>query len=729
MSMRKTMTAAALCTVALGSLIAQPAFAETLLDPSPKATTNNQTAAADITITSLSGTRGFAANATIKFPNGQVFGQIKITAPEGTKITDAGYADSVISEDGKTALLGKNTDHWSGDRPIKLTADKESEAGTVRTGGKVEMVKDGDITKGIDFTMNVTSSIGTVTTPSFSQAYTGVSTINFASATLGQLKITAPTGTKIKSVDYATCVISPDKLTALCGTSTDSWGNPRKVTFDSDGAYVPGAHTDGKVEVIYGGQVVDSHSLAATTTTTIKATDQVVDSGAQATLPLTFSPQIWGGITMKAPEGTTWAATGQPSGSVVSADGKTLTRVPTGSWSGTLNFKINTPANAVPGTVYNGGSATMNAGNVDTARAEFKVTVSNKVTKPVVNVDRNVLSGTGIPGATINVRNDANEIVGTATVDAIGHWSIVVPFQGTGNKTVNVSQVYGTGTSDTVLATINFGNGVQITTPANGSTVTTEKVTFTGTGTVGATIQVNGSTKNICTTEVKNDGTWSCESSIPLPNGPLVFGIKQISGTIESSTTVSFTKKYSNTATPVKVTEPANGTIVYNARPVFKGTGEPGAAIRVFGTSKTVASATVKEDGTWEAPATMDLGGDYKLSVEQTPTNGAATSRETVEFKVRAGEASDVVVTTPAQDSTVTTKTVTYTGKGEPGAKITINGTSKQIASTTVKQDGTWEAIGTFELQNGKYIFKVTQTLANGDMKHTDLTFNVKASY
>ncbi|RLP78557.1 hypothetical protein D9V34_17395, partial [Mycetocola lacteus] len=522
MTMRKTMTAAALCTVALGSLIAQPAFASTLIDPSPKvATSGNQTAAADIAITAMSGLRGISAEGTITFPNGAVAGQLKYTAPEGTKITDAGYSNSTISPDGKTALLGTDSDSWQGARKIKLAIGLDTVAGQTLTGGKVQVIKGGEITKSIDFTMTARSAITSVSTPSFNQAYNGSSTVKFDTTAYGQLKFIAPSNTRIKSVDNSLCSVSADRKSAICGANTDYWIANRAITFDSDGAYAPGTFNDGLVQLLHNGQVVDSHSLAATTTATIKATDQVVDAGAVAKVPVVFSPQIWGTMTFTAPEGTTFAASGQPSGSVVSTDGKTLTRTPSGSWSGTLNFLVNTPAGAIPGTVFSGGVGTMHAGDVDTARVEFKVSVSNHVAKPTVSVDHNVLSGNnGIPGATINVRNDANEIIGTKVVDAIGHWEIIVPFQGTGNKTVNVSQTYGTGTSDTVLATINFGQGVQVTTPTNGSTVTTEKVTFTGTGTVGATIQVNGSTKNICTTTVGTNGTWSCESTVALINGP-----------------------------------------------------------------------------------------------------------------------------------------------------------------------------------------------------------------
>ncbi|MCS4275663.1 hypothetical protein M2390_000824 [Mycetocola sp. BIGb0189] len=726
MSMRKTMTAAALCTVALGSLIAQPAFATTLIDPSPKAsTTASNQVNADLAMSAITGVRGASVTGTLSFPGGTAYGQIKVTAPAGTKITATDWTE-YIAPDGSYALMGKNSDYWNAKRTVTFAVLNTNVAGTALTGGKVEVIKDGVTNKTLDFGATVKSALKSVSTPSFSQAYNGTSTVKFDVQANGQLKFIAPSGTRIKAIDNSLCTISADKKSAICGANTDYWIGDRAVTLESDGAYLPGTYSDGLVQVIYDGVVVDSHAFAATTTATIRATDQVVDAGAVARIPMVFSPQIWGTMTLTAPAGTTFATTGQPSGSVVSADGKTLTRQPTGSWSGTVNFLINTPNNAVPGTVFGGGVGTMSAGDVATARVEYKVTVSNKVAKPTVTVNHNTLSGTGIPGATINVRNSANDIVGTKVVGTDGTWSIDVPFQGNGHQAMNISQVFGTGTSDTVLATIDFGQGVQVTTPANNGTVTTEKTTFTGTGTVGATIEVKGTSKSICTTTVKADGTWTCDSTIALANGKYAFQVVQTSGTIPSTTSVNFTRAYNTTATPVKFTSPANNSTVYNARPLFKGTGQPGAAIRVHGTTRTVATTTVKADGTWEAPAEFDLAGDLILNVTQTPTN-AATSTDTVKFGIRTGASSDVVVTTPANNSTVDTHKVTYTGKGEPGSKITINGTTRPVASTTVKADGTWSVDGDFDLPNSTYKFRVSQEDVNtGDLKHTDLTFTVE---
>ncbi|RLP81395.1 hypothetical protein D9V34_12280 [Mycetocola lacteus] len=729
MSVRKTMTAAALCTVALGSLIAQPAFAETLVDPSPKAsTTNNQTAAADIAITAFTGYRGTDVEGTVSFPNGKVEGQLKYTAPEGTIITKIDTSDAVISADKKTAILGKNTDTWTLSRKVSLQAVPGTSAPAALTGGKIEVIKDGSVTKKLDFNFTLNTAFASTSIPSFVQGLTGTSTVKFAKNVFGQLKFTAPTGTRIKAINYSTCTISPDGLTALCGVNTDTWGADRIVTLESDGTQT-GTFTDGKVEAIYDGQIRDSIALKATITSNLIPTDAVINAGEEGNAMIKFTKNLDGILQFVAPAGTKFTSINSPY-CVISADGTTADCGHQPNWGADklLSFKIS--ANVAPGTVYTGGIArvTDSSGKLISS-ATFKVTVGNKVAKPTFTANQNVLTGTGIPGATVNVRNDANEILGSKVVDTHGNWSIAVPFQGNGTRTVNVSQTFGTGTSDTALATLNFGQGVQISSPAAGETVLTEKVTFTGTGTVGATVYVKGATKDICSAEVTTSGTWTCVSTVPIPNGPLTFGIKQVSGTIDSNTTISFTHKYNPVSTPVKFTSPIKDEVLHTLRPLFKGIGQPGAAIRVYGTSKTVATATVDVNGNWEAPSTVDLNGDYTLNVEQTPAGGSgAVTRDQVSFKIRPGASADVTVTTPGQNSTVNTKRVTYSGKGEPFATITVNGTTRPVASTTVDKDGNWTATGTFDLGNGGYDFVVTQQDRAGALKHVNLHFTVKAS-
>lgn len=184
-----------------------------------------------------------------------------------------------------------------------------------------------------------------------------------------------------------------------------------------------------------------------------------------------------------------------------------------------------------------------------------------------------------------------------------------------------------------------------------------------------------------------------------------------------------------DTAIDVKFTAPGNNSSVSSLKPLFKGTGEPGASIRVHGNTRDVATTQVKADGTWEAKASIALGDKvgYDLFVTQTPTNTAAPSTDRVHFGIAFRDAAEVSVTTPANGSTVTQKRPKITGTGDAGSTITIMGTTKVIATAKVNADGSWSADAQFDLSNTGYNVIAKQVDANGDAKQTAFSFTVYA--
>ncbi|MCS4275666.1 hypothetical protein M2390_000827 [Mycetocola sp. BIGb0189] len=178
---------------------------------------------------------------------------------------------------------------------------------------------------------------------------------------------------------------------------------------------------------------------------------------------------------------------------------------------------------------------------------------------------------------------------------------------------------------------------------------------------------------------------------------------------------------------PVGTSFPAADATISTAKPVFAGTGEPGAAIRIFGTSRTVATATVQDNGVWEAPSTIDLAGGYKLNVEQTGGDGESTTVEAVAFTVKQAVDNELAMTSPKSGDAVTTKRVTFTGTGTAGAKIAVMGTTRGVAYTTVNGDGTWSATANFDLANGGYKLNVIQNQGGADAKSIPLNFTVNA--
>ncbi|WP_439693631.1 M60 family metallopeptidase [Curtobacterium sp. SP.BCo] len=175
--------------------------------------------------------------------------------------------------------------------------------------------------------------------------------------------------------------------------------------------------------------------------------------------------------------------------------------------------------------------------------------------------------------------------------------------------------------------------------------------------------------------------------------------------------------------TDLVVTSPAQDSVVYSDRPVFSGTGHEGATITIRGTVRVVATTTVR-DGKWSVPAAFDLGANsYALRVTQTA--GGEPQHRDILFRTAPGATADLVVTSPLQDSVVNAKRPVFTGTGHEGATITIRGTARVVATTTVV-DGTWSVPADFDLGNGAYALTVHQTHGSSQPKKQDVRFTVR---
>ncbi|WIE73308.1 hypothetical protein [Curtobacterium sp. MCJR17_020] len=351
----------------------------------------------------------------------------------------------------------------------------------------------------------------------------------------------------------------------------------------------------------------------------------------------------------------------------------------------------------------------------------------------------NTFSGSAEAGATIVARDaDGTELFSTEATGAkagVGTWSADADLP-KGALEVTFTQTTPDGRTSTmqdVSFTSDDGTPVApvvVTSPAEGSTVTSKRPVFEGTGDEGATIVVRGSSRQVATTTVV-DGKWAVPADFDLGNGDYRLLVVQepTRGAPTDPVVITFTVRHAVApVVPVVVTGPAEGSTVTSKRPVFSGTGDEGATIVVRGSSRTVATTTVV-DGKWSVPADFDLGnGDYRLLVVQEPTQGVPTLPVVLSFTVRHAAAAPVVVTGPTEGSTVTSKRPVFEGTGAEGASVVIKGSSRQVATTTV-EDGTWSVPSDFDLGNGAYRLWVTQTPTGGAAPTTvDVTFRVAAN-
>ncbi|MFZ4842160.1 hypothetical protein [Mycetocola saprophilus] len=478
------------------------------------------------------------------------------------------------------------------------------------------------------------SSLITPVTPNFIQGTAGNTQIRFSAPVTGRLLITAPSGTRINQVQIPGCTIASDGSTAECGTDASTWNAPIALTLASDGATTPGTSTDGSISIMVGDTTVSTVALSATVTANLATTSPTVQVGGSADLTTSFAIASTGFLGLTAPQGTTFTQVSDAR-CQISASGTTITCAGPIRWRDPLTATIAVDPAIPVGTVLTGGTARLAAsGGAAITSSTFSVTVGDELAAPEFEQQLNSIWGTGIPGATVNVRNDKNQLVAHTEVRSDGLWGIDIPFAGRGNHTFSLTQTLGTGSSKPTDVNVDFGEGMVVTSPMHGGTLNGTPATFTGTGTVGATVTVAGTSRTICTTVVTENGTWSCDATFELPPGGYTVTARQ-SGTVTSSATVSFSRQSTVSAKDVAFTSPGENETIHTARPVFQGTGEPGSTVRVYGTSRTIGTATVDTAGHWSIPTPFDLSGGLNISAEQLPINGAAKSFDRVHFSIK----------------------------------------------------------------------------------------------
>jgi len=403
------------------------------------------------------------------------------------------------------------------------------------------------------------------------------------------------------------------------------------------------------------------------------------------------------------------------------------------------NINVSTPENADAGTfpmrTVLSGTAVEGAFNTtSTTQATIDEAV-NPVAPIVVETPANgstatdkrpVFSGTGDEGATIEITGSTGRVVATTTVKD-GKWSVPAGFDlvdGSYMLTATQTPLEGEKTTAPINFEVKAMVPVTLTAPAIDSDVSTPNPVFTGGGTPGATVVVKGTYgSTLATTTVKEDGTWSVASTVALGTGSYAGTASQ---TVDGKTTTApFRFTVGQNLAPVTLTAPAIGAEVTDTKPVFKGEGQPGATVEVKGTYGTLlATATVKDDGSWEAPSDITLAlGSYAGKAWQT-VNGKTTTAD-FRFTV-AAPMIPVSLTAPAQNAVVVTPNPVFSGKGTPNADITVTGASgTQLAAGKVHSNGEFDLTSTIALGAGSYSGTVRQ-VADGKVTTAPFQFRIQ---
>lgn len=313
-----------------------------------------------------------------------------------------------------------------------------------------------------------------------------------------------------------------------------------------------------------------------------------------------------------------------------------------------------------------------------------------------------VVTGAGDVGAQVVVSLDGQDDQ-TVTVGPEGTWTATFPEVGAGTYEVTATQtVNGQTSTQTVTVEVQVVTPVAISTPGDGETFRAlasagVDLAVTGSGDVGATVEVSISGAADQTATVGEGGSWTVTFR-GLPEGTHEIVASQLVGDLSSTDSVTVEVE---TVDDVVITTPADGTVLdlpEGADTVdldVVGDGEVGAAVLVSVEGQDDQTVTVQPDGTWAATFPGLGTGTYAVTVTQTVDGLVSTDEAEVEVALQIEEISPVIITAPADGTVLRVPPGEVTdlvveGEGSAGASIEVTATGQAEQGTTVAEDGTW---------------------------------------
>lgn len=244
---------------------------------------------------------------------------------------------------------------------------------------------------------------------------------------------------------------------------------------------------------------------------------------------------------------------------------------------------------------------------------------------------------------------------------------------------------------------------------------------ISGTGYPGATVEIN-STQNV---PVDRDGAWNAVVT-DLPFGDSSILVEEFL-TQDGIPTKTAEQALAVTITIGAVTAAGAFDADPARRATISGTAHPGATVEVRDAEDGVIATTAASltTGRYSVEVTApDAGGVYATSVNQII---AGERNGSVRIDLDYGAA--VSITTPAQDAIHEGGPVSMSGRGDPGARITVRqqGTSDIIGSTTVLVSGSWN-LKTTALDDREAVLEVTQQSRGDNTTRALVTINPGAS-
>ncbi|MDZ5604835.1 Ig-like domain-containing protein [Pseudomonas sp. RP23018S] len=286
------------------------------------------------------------------------------------------------------------------------------------------------------------------------------------------------------------------------------------------------------------------------------------------------------------------------------------------------------------------------------------------------------LSGVGQVGSTITVRGAEGQLLGSATVNAAGRFTVSLAEPQRNGESLSIAADNAAGER----ATVAFGvPDTQAPAPVSELLVSGDGAQLSGLGEAGATLTVRDATGAVLgTAPVQDDGRFSVALDPAQTNGQ-VLAVEQRdeAGNLSSPVAVA--------APDTEVPEPASTLMVSADGGVLTGLGEPGTTVTVRSGAEVIGTARVAEDGSFRVSLTPAQLNGQTLSVSLT--DGGNNVSPAVELL-----APDLQAPDRAEDLQLNAEGTLLSGNAEAGATVEVRNTQGGLlGSAPVDADGRFE--------------------------------------
>ncbi|MBP5078467.1 Ig-like domain repeat protein, partial [Pseudomonas chlororaphis] len=300
-------------------------------------------------------------------------------------------------------------------------------------------------------------------------------------------------------------------------------------------------------------------------------------------------------------------------------------------------------------------------------------------TLPGATNENPTLSGTGIPGETIVIRDNGSEI-GSVVIKPDGSWSFTPSpalAEGEHSLTVEAVDAAGNVSSSSETQPVVIDTAVPDAPTFNSLPgATNENPTLSGTGIPGETIVIRDNGSEIGSVVIQPDGNWSFTSSPALGEGEHSLTVEAV----DAAGNVSASEPQPVVIDTVAPDAPTFSTLpgATNESPTLSGTGSPGETIVIRDNGTEIGTVVIQPDGNWSFTPSPALGeGEHSLTVEVADAAGNVS--------VSAPQVIDIDTIAP-----LSVATLTYISKDSGFGDtdlVTNDGSAGRLMSGTLSSD------------------------------------------